>query len=536
MLRFNTRMYARWLVIASALVFGVLLVGSCSSVAGPEEANGPGEQASGPTATDDNSGTLIISLETVPIGQAGVFTFTGVPTGTISVGATLVVTDLTPGTYTTTQVNPTPDFDVTAVECDDGDSPSPSSADAVSRTAVLNLDPGETIRCIFTNTQRGALVVTSQVRPDGAVGSFLFTGVPSGTIPAEGTLVASDLTPGTYSTTERDPAPDFDLTAVDCDDGSSATPSSGDAGSRTAVLNLDPGELITCVFTNTRRGTLIVASQVSPDGAEGSFLFTGVPSGTISAGGTLVASNLKPGSYTTTERDPGPDFDLAAVECDDSSSATPSSGDSSTRSAVFNLDPGETIRCLFANALIEAEEPISTAGGAAGEGGISGEGSSGSGAEAPAGINPFDDPGAYLKRFPLPESLPPGAGTFAAPKPGPWSVVHYAGSMACGAMTLDIPASPPESGILEVRDDGQTVIGTGLQEDQSSITMRAAPEIVGRYTGAFEGTEQGVPVTIDHFWQMVTDEHIVGFLTASVTSQGVTCEVYRPYEMTYARQ
>ena len=79
----------------------------------------------------------------------------------------------------------------------------------------------------------------------------------------------------------------------------------------------------------------------------------------------------------------------------------------------------------------------------------------------------------------------------------------------------------------------QTLIGTGLQEDQASITLRADPEIRGRYSGTFEGTEQGVPVTIDYFWQVITDEYIVGYLTASVTAQGVTCTVYRPFELTY---
>ena len=142
-------------------------------------------------------------------------------------------------------------------------------------------------------------------------------------------------------------------------------------------------------------------------------------------------------------------------------------------------------------------------------------------------------PDPDLEHFPLPEALPPGAGTFAVPKAGPWSVVNFAGQMACDAMSLDIPASPPEAGIIEVLDGGRTLIGTGLQEDQASITLRADPSIRGRYSGAFEGMEQGVPVTINYFWQVVTDEYIVGFLTASMTAEGMTCTVYRPYELTY---
>jgi hypothetical protein len=471
---------------------------------------------------------LIISVVTEPAGQAGSFTFTGVPSGTISIDNTLVVTDLAPGTYTTTQVNPAPDFDVAAVECDDGDSATPSSGDAQTRTAVLNLDPGETIRCTFTNAQRGTLVVVGRTEPEGFDGNFTFTGSPTGTIPADGTLAVANLTAGTYTTTQVDPAPDFDVTAVECNDGNSPTPSSGDASSRTAVFNLDPGEMVICTYTNTRRGTLVVATQVSPESAEGEFLFTGVPSGTIPANGTLVAANLTPGTYTTTEADPEPDFELTDVSCDDGGSASTSSGDASTRTAVFNLDPGETVRCLFTNTLVEPEEePTEMAGG------VAGGGSTGSVAEGPSGINPFDDPDPAMERFPLPQDLPPDAGTFAAPKAGPWSVVNHAGSMNCDAFTLDIPASPAESGIIEVLDGGQTLIGSGLQEDEASITMNAEAEITGRYAGAFEGKEQGVPVTINYYWQVVTDEYIVGFLTASVTSEGVSCEVYRSYELNY---
>jgi hypothetical protein len=101
-------------------------------------------------------------------------------------------------------------------------------------------------------------------------------------------------------------------------------------------------------------------------------------------------------------------------------------------------------------------------------------------------------------------------------------------------MDLSIPASPPESGILEVLDGGKTLVGTGLEDASGApITMYASETINGRYTGAFEGAEQGVPVTINFFWQLVTDEHIIGFLTSSFTSEGVSCAVYRSFEMFY---
>jgi hypothetical protein len=523
-------------IIIGLILIAVLLNAGCSLVDRSESESPESSPAEGGSAAEEGTdGTVIITVETVPSGQAGSFQFTGVPSGTISADSTLVVSDLEPGTYTTTEVNPAPEFDLTAVACDDGDSATASSGDPQTRTAVINVDPGETVRCTFSNAQRGTIVVVGQTEPDAAGGSFQFTGVPSGTIPSNGTLVTANLIPGTYSTTERDPAPDFDLTAVECDDGASATASSGDPQTRTAIFNLDPGEMITCTFTNTRRGTAVVASKVVPDGASGLFQFTGVPSGTIPGNGTLVVADLAPGTYTTTEVDPAPDFELTAVECDDGSSASASSGDPQTRSAIFNIDPGETVTCLFTNAEPSAEvTPTLTAGGGAGSGSTTGSEPGGNATAPGDGINPFDDPDQYLEDFPLPEELPPGAGTFAAPKPGPWSVTHFAGQMACGTFSLAIPASPPESGILEVLDGGQTVVGTGLQDAEGvSITMNADPNVNGLYTGSFQGMEQGIPVTINYFWQVVTDEYLVGYLTAGVTAEGVECNVYRSFEMVY---
>lgn len=522
---------SNYTIIAISLI-AILLAAGCSLVdRSDDEDPETGQVDQDSAAEGTGEGTVIIEVHTVPSGQVGAFQFTGVPTGTVSTDSTLVVADLAPGTYTTTEIDPAPDFDLTAVECDDGGSATASSGDPQTRTAVINVDPGETVRCTFTNAQRGSLVVAGRTEPDGAGGSFQFTGVPSGTIPGNGTLVVANLAPGTYSTTERDPAPDFDLTAVTCDDGGSVSSSSGDPQSRTAIFNLDPGEMVTCTFTNTRRGAAVVSGQTLPDGASGSFQFTGVPSGTISGDGTLVAANLTPGTYTTTEVDPAPEFELRAVECDDGDS----SGDPQTRTAIFNIDPGETVTCLFTNAEPTAElTPTLSAGGATSGGPATGGESDGSPGGLGSGINPFENPVQYLDNFPLPAELPSGAGTFAAPKPGPWSVTNFAGQMECGSFSLAIPASPPESGILEVLDGGQTLIGTGLQDAQGvSITMIADPNVNGLYSGSFQGQEQGVPVTINYYWQVVTDEYLVGYLTAGVTVDGVNCSIYRSFEMIY---
>lgn len=268
-------------------------------------------------------------------------------------------------------------------------------------------------------------------------------------------------------------------------------------------------------------GTVIITVETEPAGQGGVFQFTGVPTGTISAATTLVVTDLESGTYTTTEVDPAPDFELTAVECDDGESATASGGDAATRSAIYNLDAGETVRCVFRHEVVGE----TNAGGP-------GSGSGGS----PAGVtNPFDDPDRDLAEFPLPEELPDDAGTYAVPKAGPWTVTNLAGQMDCGGTSLGMPVSPPENGVIEVLDGGQTLVGSSLQQDQTApITMSADPGIVGRYTGAIGGTELGVPITINYVWQVVTDEYIVGYLTSSFTAEGATCSIYRPYVLTYA--
>ena len=48
-------------------------------------------------------------------------------------------------------------------------------------------------------TSRGTLIVTAVTVPPSQSGNFLFTGVPTGTIATDGTLVVTDLAPGTYT-------------------------------------------------------------------------------------------------------------------------------------------------------------------------------------------------------------------------------------------------------------------------------------------------------------------------------------------------
>ena len=91
-----------------------------------------------------------------------------------------------------------------------------------------------------------------------------------------------------------------------------------------------------------------------------------------------------------------------------------------------------------------------------------------------------------------------------------------------------------ETGTLEIRDCGWTVVGIGMAEDTAPLTMRAVDATSGRYAGAVGGEQDGIPMTIEFNWELNSDESIVGELHSEVTQQGMTCNMSRPFELRYA--
>jgi len=151
----------------------------------------------------------------------------------------------------------------------------------------------------------------------------------------------------------------------------------------------------------------------------------------------------------------------------------------------------------------------------------------------PDGVDPFEDPDPDFDPFPDPavdEDPQPGL----VPKEGPWSATNYEGFLDCGGFSLAIPASVPEIGFLEVLDGGATLIGRPVNPGDAPVTMTADAGILGRYTGAFTASEAGQTITINFFMQVVTDEYIVGYLTSTFGAEGVTCTVFRSFDLRYA--
>ena len=292
--------------------------------------------------TYTNSGRGNIVVEKVTNGGSGAFDFTS---GTLSPSAfTLTTTaagaagkdsdtfsNLAPGTYDVDEDVPA-GWDLTSATCNDG-----------SNVGSISVSAGETVTCTFTNTKRGNIVVEKVT--NGGSGAFDFT---SGTLsPSAFTLTTtaagaagkdsdtfSNLAPGTYDVDEDVPA-GWDLTSATCNDGSNV-----------GSISVSAGETVTCTFTNTKRGNIVVEKVTN--GGSGAFDFT---SGTLSPSAfTLTTTaagaagkdsdtfnNLAPGTYDVDEDVPA-GWDLTSATCSDNSNP-----------GSIGLSAGETVTCTFTN-------------------------------------------------------------------------------------------------------------------------------------------------------------------------------------------
>jgi hypothetical protein len=90
----------------------------------------------------------------------------------------------------------------------------------------------------------GRIAIKKQTIPDGDPAQFTFTGALNTTL-GDGEGAARNVDPGTYTVSES--VPDgWTLTSIICDDDDST------GSGTTATFIVDPGEIVRCVFTNTK--------------------------------------------------------------------------------------------------------------------------------------------------------------------------------------------------------------------------------------------------------------------------------------------
>ncbi len=109
--------------------------------------------------TNKQKGTIITNKVTVPSGGTG-FDFNGdggIGMFSLNDGGQHIDPNMPSGQYNIGEDDPTPDYDLIDIECQDDDPGGTASddSDVAGRNAVVNLDPGETVECTFTNRKRG---------------------------------------------------------------------------------------------------------------------------------------------------------------------------------------------------------------------------------------------------------------------------------------------------------------------------------------------------------------------------------------------
>ncbi len=269
------------------------------------------------------------------------------------------------GTYSAIE-NVQSGWTLTGLTCDDPDNG--SSGDVSTRTATIDLDANETVTCTFTNTKdnvdTGRIVIRKDAVPDDPqdfsfnypafAGSFTLDDDPASAVPQER---AFDVATGTYTVTEATPPSEWTLTGLTCDDPNGGTTTN--VATRTATIDVDANQTITCTFTNTKQlppttGTIVIVKDAQPDDPQ-DFSFTynfGSGSTTLdddpnsATTNNFTEQNVEQGAYTVQESQVG-GWDITNITCNDPDNG--SSGNTQTRTATIDLDAGETVTCTFIN-------------------------------------------------------------------------------------------------------------------------------------------------------------------------------------------
>ncbi len=259
------------------------------------------------TVPSPEVGTLIISkaifgAEEKALNKTFVFDVTGsngyTNTVTVTGAGSAVLTDLEPAVYTVTERN----ADIEGYTW------------SVSVSGEGNVTVGGTAEVTVTNSYtelpKGSLTVNKTVIGGGEeaqnkVYTFNVTG-PNGysntvTVTGTGSVTITDLEPGTYTVTEVREGAEIEGYTLSVTDGGTAVVGYGTASDVNITNN----------YTENPKGSLRITKTVTGDteAAEGKVFIFDIagPEGytntvTVAAGGSVTVSDLKPGTYTVTER------------------------------------------------------------------------------------------------------------------------------------------------------------------------------------------------------------------------------------------
>lgn len=202
--------------------------------------------------------------------------------------------DVVPGTYAISEDAVT-GWQQESATCTDG---SPVSA--------IALGAGESVTCTFVNEELATIVLVKHAQGNDSAFDFTMTGsgLPAGTTLTTQSGWATETFSGldqdnTYSVAETVPA-GWDLASATCT-GTNVP----------ASITPNPGETVTCTFTNVERGHLIVEKTTDPADDPTVFTIHAAGTGSITGSGTSTVTDatdanyeVTPGTYSVTETVP----------------------------------------------------------------------------------------------------------------------------------------------------------------------------------------------------------------------------------------
>ena len=344
------------------------------------------------TFTNTQLGGITIAKDTVPdnaqnfdfiTSGAGVQNFSLDDDADGTLPNTQPFTGLLPGARSITEI-PVPGWTLTNIVCTGATASTvtignDSDFDEGDTSVVIDLAPGENVRCEFINTELGSITIVKNAVPDDAQ-DFGFTS--PGLTPAsfsldddaDGTLSNTQPFPGllpiTRTITET-PVAGWTLTNIVCSGDTDSVITIGaaggfNAGDTSVTIALAPGEDVRCEFTNTRQpSSITIVKDADPNDAQ-DFAFTtagdGVQNFNLDDDGnnantlsnTEAFGTLDPGVRTITET-PVAGWTLSNIICTGATNSTVTIGaaggfDPGDTAVTIALAPGEDVTCTFTNA------------------------------------------------------------------------------------------------------------------------------------------------------------------------------------------
>ena len=220
------------------------------------------------TITNAAVGTIVIAKNVD--GDDGTFSFTGdwaepaeFTIETTEGGGSAVFPGIAPGMYTVEEL-PSPGYENTDLVCVDGDDGGTASSDD-GLVGTIELDPGETVVCTYTNAQWGSIVIDKTTSPAGSPQSFDFEWGPDGeafSLTDEADPYSTGLVPpGTYTVTESSEHPRWRLTGLECV-GAEVEPV---VDGRSVEVVVPLATTVFCTFENTELTGVLVQKDLIGD-------------------------------------------------------------------------------------------------------------------------------------------------------------------------------------------------------------------------------------------------------------------------------